>query len=186
MLLSVLSFSAYAQDGSTASTFNRTVGASVFGSIQLVDTTPVVDPGVGGGLFFDYRFNQRFSLNLETFVTFQDGSGPSVGEGALMFFGVPTATLKIFLLKNPTKFDPYVGVGLGIYFVTEGNVANDSFGFGIGAQLAVGFDYYLSNRWSLGFEGTYRSIGLINKLSGTANATTFMPYTLLGRVGYHF
>ncbi len=184
LFFSLLATAAQAQDAPAG--FSRTIGANLYGSIPLVDTLPVVDPGIGGGVYFDYRFNQRFSLTIEAFSIVQDGTGPSGGEGSLLFFGVPTGTLKIYLLKTTSKFDPYVGLGLGLYFLSEGNVSNSSFGVGLGAQIEVGFDYYLSDSFSVGVAGTYRAVGLINKLSGTANATTYMPYTLLGKFGYHF
>lgn len=167
-------------------TFARTLGGSIYGSFQLVDTLPIVDPGLGGGLFFDYRFNQRFAMELEAFVIFQDGDKASAGEGGISFYGIPTGTLKMYFLSNATKLDPYFGVGLGVYMLSEGGIDNNTFGVGLGAQIAVGLDYNLTDHLVLSAGGTYRSVGLINSLNGTSNASTYMPYTLFGRVGYRF
>lgn len=169
-----------------SSSYNKTIGANVFGSISLVDTLPEVDLGIGGGAYFDYRLNQRYSLTLEAFAITQDGEGRSAGEGSIEFLGIPTVTFKIYLLAGDSKFDPYAGIGVGFYFITEGTASNNTGGGGLGAQVEVGFDYYLSDRFSIGVGGTFRSIGIINSLGGTANATTYMPYTLLGKLGYHF
>lgn len=167
-------------------TYLRTIGGTIYGSIQLVDTTPIVDPGIGAGAFFDYRFNQRFSLTTEAFVTFQDGDGASTAEGSILFFALPASTLRLYFLNSTSKLDPYLGIGLGLYYLTEGSVNNNSSGFGLGAQVEVGLDYNLSDNFLVTVGGTYRSVGLINSFSGTANASTYMPYTLFGRIGYRF
>lgn len=180
------SFGASSSGGGGAMSNPRTVGGTIFGSIQLVDTTPVLDPGIGGGFFFDYRFNERFSVALEAFAVTQDGDGRSRGEGDIEFLGIPTATLKLYFLNGTGKFDPYAGIGVGFYALTEGGISDQSFGVGLGAQVETGLDYLLTDTLLLSVGGTYRSVGLINSLSGAANATTYMPYTLFGRIGYKF
>lgn len=172
--------------GGGSATNPRTLGLTVYGSVQLVDTLPVLDPGVGGGAWFDYRFNDRFSLSVEAFAITQDGDGRSQGEGDIQFLGLPTTTLKLYFLNAGAKFDPYAGIGIGIYVLTEGAIPNNSFGMGLGAQFETGFDYLLSDSFVASFGGVYRSVGLLNGLSGTSNATTYMPYTLFGRLGYKF
>src|SRR3989338_1868750 len=105
LLFTIISSSSQAYEP----THSRMIGASIYGSFQLVDTLPTVDPGLGGGLFFDYRFNQRFAMELETFVIFQDGDKTSAGEGGIQFYGIPAGTLKMYFLSNTTKLDPYFG-----------------------------------------------------------------------------
>lgn len=166
--------------------YNRTVGGTIYGSIQLVDTLPIVGPGIGGGAFFDYRFNQMFSFQVESFIILQDGARASAAEGSIKFFAMPTGTLKIYPLKNATKLDPYFGIGLGLYMLTEGDIGNNTFGVGLGAQIETGLDINLTDNLLFGVGGTYRSVGLLNSFSGTANASTYMPYTLFGRIGYRF
>lgn len=166
--------------------YDRTIGGTIYGSIQLVDTLPVLSPGIGGGMFFDYRFNDRFGVILESFFTTQNGSGRSKGEGSVEFLAIPAATFKLFILNNRPVFDPYIGLGVGLYGLTEGSAANSTGGFGMGAQIEVGVEYSLADNLMLAVGGTYRSIGIINSLSGNANATTYMPYHLFGRIGYRF
>lgn len=173
-------------NSSTLSSYHRTFGGTIYGSVQLVDASPLVDAGIGGGVFFDNRFNNRFSLQLEAFGITQDGSKSSRSEGSIEFLGIPTATVKLYFLGAISKFDPYVGVGIGLYMLTEGNVENNTFGLGIGAQIETGLDYLITDTLMLGVGGTYRSVGLLNSLSAPANATTYMPYTLFGRIGYKF
>lgn len=165
---------------------NKTIGGNVYGSIPLVDTTPEMDLGIGGGMFFDYRFNERYSIQVESFFTTQDGKNSSSGEGDLVMLALPAVTLKLYVLNQSDKFDPYIGVGVGLYGLLEGTQSNNSGGWGMGGQIEVGVDYKLTENIMLGAGGTYRSIGLINSLSGNANATAIMPYTLFGRVGYRF
>ena len=166
--------------------YNKTIGGNIYGSIQLADTLPVVDPGIGGGMFFDYRFNDRFSLMIESFFTSQDGAGRSKGEGTIYFVSTPDLTFKVYILKGQPRIEPYIGIGVGFYWLTEGSASNNTGGFGIGAQVEAGVEYSLTDNLMLGAGGTYRSVGILNSLSGNANATTYMPYTLFGRIGYRF
>ena len=186
VLLIAVTGVAHANDGSSVAAYNRTFGGTIFGSVQLADTFPLVDPGIGGGVFFDYRFNNRFSVALEAFGITQDGDRASQAEGSIEFLGIPTATVKLYFLGAQSKFDPYIGVGLGFYLLTEGDVENNSFGVGLGAQIETGIDYLVTDTLVFSVGGTYRSVGLLNSLSAPANASTYMPYTLFGRIGYKF
>lgn len=166
--------------------FNKTVGGNIYGSFQLADTLPVVDAGIGGGVFFDYRFNERFSFMVESVLTFQDGKGRSAGDGGINFFGIPALTFKIYVVGAKYRFDPYVGLGIGLYGLTEGSTENNTGGMGLGAQIEFGTDYLLTDNFLLGAGATFRSVGIINTLSGTSNATAYVPVTLFGRIGYRF
>ncbi len=179
LLSTTISAASFAQE------FSRTVGGNIYGSVQLVDTLPELDPGIGGGMFFDYRFNEHYSIMLEAFFTTQDGSGRSTGEGDIIALAVPATTFKIYLL-NSEKLDGYIGVGVGIYGLTEGSLANTTSGWGLGAQFETGLEYDVTSNLMAGVGGTFRSVGLINTFSGASNATTYMPFTLFGRIGYRF
>lgn len=179
----LLAFPSHAYNSSA---YNKTVGGLVLGNIQLIDTTPTVGMGIGGGMFFDYRFNERFSIELNSFFTTQDGKGANAAEGSIEFLAIPTTTFKVYLFNFESRIDPYLGIGVGFYSLTEGDVSNNTNGYGLGAQVEVGVDYYLTDNLVMGAGGTYRSIGMINSLSGTSNATTYIPYTLFGRIGYRF
>jgi hypothetical protein len=160
--LLALSYSPSALSYDDGASYSKTIGGMVVGSIQLVDTLPVVGLGIGGGAFFDYRFNDRFSLTVESFFTTQDGTGRSGGEGSIEFLCVPATTFKVYLANANAKIDPYLGIGIGIYYLTEGSVANSTSGLGIGAQIEIGLDYDLANNLMLAVGGTYRSVGLVN------------------------
>ena len=179
-------FGLMCSDALAASSYNKTIGGIVYGSIPLVDTLPNVDLGIGGGAYFDYRMNQRFSVTIEAFAITQDGTSRSQGEGSIEFMGIPTVTFKIYFLEEGSKLDPYAGIGVGFFLLTEGGISDSTGGVGLGAQVEVGLDYLLNDHLSMGAAGTFRSVGLITKFSGAANATTYMPYTLLGKIGYHF
>lgn len=166
--------------------YNKTIGVSVYGSIPLVDTLPEMDLGIGGGMFFDYRFNERFSLMIEGFFTTQDGKGRSNGEGNINMIAVPEITFKAYILNNASRIDPYIGVGVGLYALTEGSASNSTGGFGVGANIEVAMEINIADNLMGAVGGTFRSVGIINSLSGTANASAIMPYTLFGRIGYRF
>lgn len=168
------------------SSYDKTVGIMALGNVQLFDSAPLMDFGFGGGAFFDYRFNQRFSLTVDSWFTLHDGRKGSNDNG-FAFLGIPTTTLKLYILDNDvSRWDPYIGIGLGIYALTEGSVDNGTSGAGLGAQLEVGVNYYLSNAFSLGVSGVFRSVAIVSFDQDPTEALAIVPYTLMARIGYHF
>ncbi len=162
------------------------IGLGPAGNIFLIDTIPVMDPGFGGHVFFDYRFHPQLAFSTSFLITTQDGGNVSSGDNGILFLGMPTFDLKYYFLQNDPRFDPFVSAGLGLYWLTEGSIGNSSGGLGLGAQLGVGFDFYLSDRVSLGFQGAFRSIGLITNFGTPSASTAIFPYSLLGNVAFHF
>jgi len=167
---------------------NLTIGLMGMGNIQLLNTIPEFDPGPGGGVYFDYRFNQRFSIQIDAWATTHDGTGPSRGDNGIELIGIPTFTIKVYFMDDETsRWDPYAGIGIGIFATSEGTIENGTNGLGLGGQIDVGFDYYLSDLFSLGFSGVFRSAGIITSLSNSGNnATAIIPFSLIGRLGFHF
>lgn len=170
------------------STHNMTIGIMAMGNLQLLTTTPEFDIGPGGGVYFDYRFNQRFSVTVDAWASTHDGLGRSDGDNGIEFLGLPTCTIKMYLLNNEEgRWDPYIGMGLGVYATSEGSIENGTNGVGLGAQIDVGFDYYLSDLFSVGMAGIFRSAGIITSLNNNGNnATAIIPYSLIARAGFHF
>ncbi|MBI3540563.1 MAG: hypothetical protein HY073_00170 [Deltaproteobacteria bacterium] len=162
------------------------IGMGPVGNIFLIDTVPVLQPGVGGHVYFDYRFHDQVSFKTTFLITSQDGTSVSSGDNGILFLGMPTFDVKLYFLKNDPKFDPYISTGVGVYWVTEGSKSDATGGVGLGSQLGLGFDYYLTDVISLGFEGVFRSIGLITNLGTPSASTALFPYTLHGNVAFHF
>ena len=162
------------------------IGLGPIGNIYLIDTLPVMDPGIGGHVFFNYRFHEQVAFEASFFMTAQDGTNVSNGDNGILFLGMPTFDVKLYFLKDDPRFDPYAATGIGVYWLTEGSVGDSTGGIGLGAQLGLGFDYYLSDQISLGFEGVFRSIGLITNLGTPSLSTALFPYSLLGNVAFHF
>ncbi|EKD42278.1 MAG: hypothetical protein ACD_73C00227G0001 [uncultured bacterium] len=168
------------------STHNISVGVMGMGNIQLLDVNPEINIGPGGGMYFDYRFNQRFSLTLDAWGTIHSGTGASSGDGGIALLGIPTATIKMYFMDDEaSKWDPYAGLGIGAYAIT-GSDAVGANGLGLGAQIEVGFDYLISDSFSVGFAGVFRSAGIITGLSGNNSATAIIPFSLAGKAAYHF
>lgn len=167
---------------------NMSAGIMAMGNIQLVETVTDFAPGPGGGLYFDYRFNQRFSLTVDTWATTHDGTGRSRGDNGIILFGLPSTTLKFYVLDDEnSRWDPYFGIGISVLALTEGSVGNGTSGLGLGGQIDVGFDYYLSDSFSVGFDGIFRSVGVINSLTSSAtNTSAIIPFSLVAKGGYHF
>lgn len=167
---------------------NRTIGLLGIGNIQLLNSIPQLDPGPGGGAYFDYRFNQRFSITLDAWATTQNGNGPSSGEGDIELLGIPTFTIKLYLSNDESsRFDPFAGIGIGAYALTEGSISNGTSGVGLGAHIDVGFDYHFNDLITAGFSGIFRSTALITNLNSSGNnALAMIPFSLVTRVGFHF
>lgn len=186
-ILAVLTFTAFgslAQAGSAAGNF--TIGLGPVGNIYVVDSRPELDPGVGGYIYFDYRWSPQFSTQFGVVVTTQDGTGISNGDNGIEFLGIPTFDLKFYLMSEPSRWDPYGLIGMGVYAITEGSASNGTVAVGIGANLGLGTDYYLTERFSVGLAAVFRSIGLIDSVSGSNNGTALFPFSMMGNIAYHF
>lgn len=159
------------------------------GNIYLIDTTPVMDPGVGGAMSFQYRFHEQAAFETTFLMTSQDGDTDGRGtadDTGILFLGMPIFDVKFFLFSGDPRWDPYIATGLGLYWLTEGDNSNNTGGTGLGAQLGLGFDYYVSDILSLGFQGVYRSVAIITSLGTPSSSVAIFPYSLMGNVTFHF
>ncbi|MFO1518454.1 MAG: outer membrane beta-barrel protein [bacterium] len=163
----------------------HTMAISGFGgaNFQLTNTFPELDTGLGGGIAFDYRFNQRWGLSTALSVFSHDGKGPSSGDDGILLLGLPTVDLKFYFLKQEHWFDPYASAGLGIYVLTGGSKSDNSGGAGMGAQLAVGSDFYLRDWFSLGISTQFKTIGVIR---GNNQSSAMIFLAALGNFSFHF
>ena len=162
------------------------LGLGPIGNIFLIDTIPILEPGIGGELFFDYRFHEQVAFSASFLISTQNGTNVSRNDNGILLLGMPTTGIKFYFLTDEPKFDPYVNVGLGLYFLTEGSRSNNTGGVGVGSQLGLGFDYYLTEIISLGFQGTFRPIAIITDMGTPSNSAAIFPFTLAGNVAFHF
>lgn len=165
---------------------NFSVGLGPVGNIFAVDSNPDLDPGVGGYVYFDYRWSPQFSTQVGVMVTTEDGTGISNGDNGIEFLGIPTFDLKFYLLSTPSRWDPYGLIGMGFYAVSEGSVNNGTVAVGIGADIGIGTDFYITEQFSFGLSAIFRSIGLIDSIDGPNNGTAAFPVSLMGNLAYHF
>lgn len=187
LILAFLFLTLFTLPSFARSTKQRTIGLMGMGNIQLLDTLPEIDPGPGGGVYFDYRFNQRFSIQVDAWATTHTATGRSSGDGSIEFLGIPTFTIKLYFMDDEnSRWDPFAGIGIGVYALSEGFIEDGTNGVGLGAHIDVGFDYYLSDIFSVGFSGVFRSTAIITSIGNNSNATAVLPYSLIGRAGFHF
>lgn len=165
---------------------NFTIGGGPMGNIFIVDARPELDLGVGGYLFFDYRWSPQISTQFNVIVTTENGTGISNGDRGIEFLGIPTIDLKYYLLSSESHWDPYLMAGIGVYAISEGTTSNGTFAVGFGANAGLGMDYYFTEKWSAGFAASFRSIGLIDDTSGSNNGTAIFPFSMAGNVAFHF
>jgi hypothetical protein len=166
------------------------IGMGPMGNIFLVDTIPILDPGIGGFMALEYRFHEQVAFETTFFLSSQDGDNdPSVAgkpDTGILMLGMPVFDLKYYLLRGDPRLDPYVSTGLGMYWVTEGRLGNSTGGVGLGTQLGVGVDYYLSQIISVGFQGAFRSVAIITNFGTPSASTAVFPYSLMGDISFHF
>lgn len=165
---------------------NYSVGVGPAGNFFIVDSNPELSPGVGGYIYFDYRWSPQFSTQFSVIFTTEDGAGPNRGDDGIILMGTPTFDLKFYILRNPSRWDPYGLIGMGVYAITEGSAGNGTKAVGVGANLGLGTDFYVTERFSLGLAGIFRSIGLIDSTNSHNNGTALFPFTMLGNIAYHF
>lgn len=163
-----------------------TVGLGPVGNIFAIDGDPQMDPGIGGYVFFDYRWSPQLSTQVSVMVTTEDGKGPNDNDNGIIFFGMPTFDVKYYLISTVSRWDPYLMVGVGVYALTEGSREDGTVAFGFGANMGLGCDFYINDRWSMGMTASFRGIGLIDDTSGPNNGKAIFPVTLTGNVAYHF
>lgn len=153
------------------------------GNFQIIDTFPQLNLGAGGGIAFEYRFNQHWGIQTSLSVFDHNGSGPQKGDNGVLLLNVPSIDLKYYLLNSEKKIDPYLRAGLGISVLTSGSVANNSGGAGMGAVVGLGSDFYINDAFSLGVEVQFKTAGIIRGNS-QSSALLFLP--VLGNFTYHF
>lgn len=163
-----------------------TFGIGPVGNIFVVDTSPELDPGVGGYFFFDYRWSPQLSTQVSIIVTTEDGRGPDQGDRGIEFLGIPTFDIKYYLISSVSRWDPYLMIGIGFYAISEGTRSNGTFAVGVGANAGIGCDFYFNDRWSTGITASFRSIGLIDSTKGPNNGKANFPVSLAGNIAYHF
>lgn len=165
---------------------NFTVGAGPTGNIFVVDALPELAPGIGGHVFFDYRWSPQISTQFTFTVTTQNGQGISSGTNDFLYFGIPSVDLKYYLLSSESHWDPYLMAGIGFYLLSKASKSGDSPAAGFGADAGLGVDYFFTEKWSVGVNAQFRSIGLITSTTGSNNGTAIFPFTMNGNVAIHF
>jgi outer membrane protein W len=165
---------------------NFSFGIGPVGNIFVIDGSPELSPGVGGYLFFDYRWSPQFSTQFSVIVTTEDGKGISEGNDGIVWLGMPTFDLKFYILSEPSRWDPYGLIGVGGFAVTNGSKDDGTFAIGIGSDLGIGTDFYLTEKLSLGLTAMFRAIALIDSPSGKNQTKAIFPVSLMGNIAYHF
>lgn len=162
------------------------VGFGPMGNIFLIDTIPIMDPGIGGYTYFQYRYADQFAFRAAFMISSQNGTNVNSGDNGILLLGMPTIDLQYYLRSGDPRFDPFVFIGTGAYFLTEGSISNDTGGVGVGTNIGVGFDFYMTQTVSLGFEGVFRVIGIISDTGTPSSSSAIFPYSLMGNVAFHF
>ncbi len=177
LTLFIFTFSfAHAREGNSISLLG-------VGNFFLTDSHPDLKIGPGGGLGIDFRFNQHWALNGDFFFSMHDGSGLSAADDSVWLLGIPSINMKFYPMAEESSIEPYISAGLGVYIVTEGDVSDNSGGVGVGAQLGIGADFYVTEKISLGLAAQFRSIGLIQ---GNSQSEALINFSMLGNVAFHF
>ena len=132
--------------------FGRT-GAYVGGGLALavddIDRFSEFDTGIGFDSYAGYRFAPHFAAELELEYLNRVNNTATGTKGSLLAF---TGNLKGYILTG--RFQPFALVGVGLNWAGGGvNGTKDESGFG--ARFGGGFDFYLTENWSLGSTASY-------------------------------
>ena len=165
---------------------NFTFGIGPVGNFFFINGNPELSPGVGGYLFFDYRWSPQFSTQFSILVSTEDGKGITAGKTGIVFLGMPTFDLKFYLLSEPSRWDPYGLIGVGGFATTNADQGGGQLAVGIGADIGIGTDFYLTENISVGVSAIFRPIALIDAPSGHDVGHAIFPVSLMGNVAYHF
>jgi len=129
-----------------------------FGHIGLFepndDDPTLTGGGLGGydtGGSFDIGIGSRVTPNLAVEGTF-GAYGADRGSDEV---AVAPLTFGARLILPAPVFEPYVGLGLGIYFADLNEPGIDDSDTTIGGDGAIGLDAWLNPRMALNFEGKY-------------------------------
>lgn len=164
---------------------NMSVGMGATGNFFLIEGTPELKPGIGGHVYFDYRFAPQFSSQFTFGVSIQNGRDGNAGDNGLILLSIPTVSFKYYLMSNSGRIDPYLGVGVGLFLITEGSRSDGTTSFGFGANAGAGIDVYLTPALSANLAGTFHSIGMIDSF-GSNNGKGLFPVTAAGGLAFHF
>lgn len=180
LFLLFFSSTVMAQKQPASQSGNYTIGLGPVGNFYLSSRRPEMSPGIGAQIYFDYRWSPELSTTATVMMLSQNGNGQDSGEKNIIFMGIPTFDIKYYFSRNPSRWDPFASVGLGYYVVTNGQ-KDRGWAHGLGAQLGGGVDYYITQRFSVGFVTQFRSVALLRN-----GATGTFPISLMGQAGFHF
>jgi hypothetical protein len=141
------------------------IGAGVVGDFiwqTQNDLTSVMQSGGGLDIFFGFRFNRYFALELAYVGTFHSTSGEVAADYDRGMLHGGTLDGKIFLLPSSSRIEPFVQVGGGVYsFVEEGFTMNRELTGG-GFHLGGGLDIRLNQTIGIGLRVLYKGIFVDN------------------------
>lgn len=126
------------------------------------------------GLNFVYFFNQNLAIELLAATPFNhsidlENSALGLGDGALAETNhlPPTLSILYYVSTSNSAFQPYIGLGINytIFFEESFDSARQTQGFNslelddsLGLSAQLGFDYTLSDNWSLNTSVRYIDI----------------------------
>lgn len=164
---------------------NMSIGVGSAGLFHFIEGNPQLDPGLGGHVYFDYRFAQQVSTQVTVRVTTQQGRGTNAGDRDVLYFALPTVAFKYYFLESSQRVDPYAQLGVGLHMTSEGSRADGTMAFGFGGNAGVGLDFYVTPSFSLNAAATFDSIGMVGS-TGANNGAGLFPLTAVGGLAYHF
>jgi len=162
------------------------LGFQLLGDFQLRDAQATLSPGMGLGFFAGKRFGSRWTGEVATWFSVQDGTEGSDGDNKIFLVSLPEVSMDYHLIEN-SKWDILGGLGVSTYFLTEGSKVDATDGFGIGPSLRLGVNRNLGDRYQLGLMSAFRFVPVFTSMDDSDRAYyTLLPLTLHLRFGYQF
>ncbi len=152
------------------------------------------------GYYFDSLKFQNFNLGVETeafnatpHVKPQNYTigGVNLGTGTGVNSRVLTwAPMNIVVRYQAGAFEPYAGVGLGVFFSSFSNINGSSSSTDVGLNTQVGLRYRVTTNLALFGEWKYNRANLSHSdfvsITGLDVSADYSAHNLVFGVGYHF
>jgi opacity protein-like surface antigen len=156
--------------------------------------------GAKAGYYFDSLKLQNFNLGVETEIF---NSTPHIKQQEFTFGGVPVGTLRgltnrvltwapvvVLVRYQAGAFEPYAGVGLGVFFSRLARDTDSSSSTDVGLNTQLGLRYRVTPNLSLFGEWKYNYANIDqNNFLGANGLNLSYNYNanlFAGGIGYHF
>lgn len=112
-----------------------------------------------------FQFNRNLAVEFDSgFIrnTFSESEDPETRDNPIQ--QVPLVFNALYSFSNPSKFEPFLGAGIGVIYVRTG----DSDGGDVSLAFKGGVRYGIDERMAVGVDYTFFMLGFVSAFIGEA------------------